>query len=108
MFKDIEFTYEEGSNDTNDITVIALSTCGFCWKGINFLKNNSIKFRYVYIDKVPFEVKARVKTKLLEKYDKKVSFPYVILNEKEVFTGFREEFWKEKFQIDQRDNENDE
>lgn len=96
MFEEIEFTYEEGSNDKNNITVFALSTCGFCWKGLNFLRDNSIKFRYIYIDKIPFEEKTSIKAKLLDIYHKKVAFPYVILNEKEVFTGFKEEFWIEK------------
>ncbi len=97
--EDVEFTEVDGKNDKNDITVYALSTCGFCRRGLNFLRENSIKFKYIYIDKLDYEVKQELKRNLYEKYKKRPVFPYLVLNDEKVLTGFRKEIWKEELDV---------
>ncbi|MHA1889163.1 MAG: glutaredoxin domain-containing protein, partial [Promethearchaeota archaeon] len=57
MSSEIPFVEENGKVDHQDITVYALSTCGFCRRGLQFLRDRQVKFRYVYVDKIPYEVK---------------------------------------------------
>ena len=94
--KDVEYVEEEGQIDKNKVTVYALSTCGFCRRGLNFLRENSIKFKYIYIDKLEFDTKQELKKELYETYQQRPVFPYLVMNDKEVLTGFRKELWEEK------------
>jgi glutaredoxin-like protein NrdH len=97
MDYDLEFIVENGENDNWNITVYALSTCGFCKRGLEFLRKNSIKFRYVYVDNLPFEVKDKLKEDLEAKYNKRFGFPYLIKDEKKVIVGFSQEEWEREF-----------
>ena len=96
MYQDIPFTYEDGEVNNKEISVFALSTCGFCRRGIQFLKNNKVKFRYVYIDKMPYEEKQQLKKQLQEKFQKRVAFPFVVVNDEEALVGFIKRQWEEK------------
>lgn len=97
--ENITFTQEEGTNTKFDVTVFALSTCGFCARGLAFLRQNKIKFKFVYMDKLEFEVKEQIKKVLQEKFKERVVFPYLLLDESNVVTGFVEDRWKEIFGI---------
>ena len=48
MLNELDYSIEEGESSPYDICVYALSTCGFCKKGINFLREKKVKFRYIY------------------------------------------------------------
>ena len=39
--ENIEFTVKDGTNKSRDVTVYALSTCGFCKACLKFLDDNS-------------------------------------------------------------------
>ncbi len=93
MFEDIQFVHEEGSVNKNDIRLFALSTCGFCRRGMNYLRDQSITFSYVYVDKIPFEQKQELKEKLKKKFEKRVAFPFVVVNESVAMVGFLQKEW---------------
>jgi glutaredoxin len=94
MIENLEYTNEKGTIEKNDIAVYALSTCGFCRRGLQFLRENSITFKYVYVDKLEPEVKNKVKDELVEKYKERVVFPFLVLNNQKVLLGFVEDEWK--------------
>lgn len=94
MNNDLEFVYMDGENVPGDITVYALSTCGFCKRALEFLRENSIKFRYIYIDKLPVDVKTSVKTELRDKSGKNVAFPFVVIDGNKYLVGFVVDEWK--------------
>jgi len=94
---DIIFTIEEGTNEKGEIVVYALSTCAFCKKALKFLRENSISFRYVFIDEFDHDKKSRIKTELKEKYKKDIGFPYLIINGTKVIVGFTEDEYKKYF-----------
>jgi len=86
---------QEGKKDIGkSVTVYALSTCGFCRSALQFLRNSDCKFQYVYVDKIPYETKQKVKEELQEKYEKRVVFPYLVIDDSEILVGFVEEDWK--------------
>lgn len=95
----VEFIHESGEKKDIKVTVYALSTCGFCRRGLAFLRDNSVEFEYVYVDHLPLETKNKVKDVLAEKYKERVAFPFVILNGKEVMVGFSEIRWKDKLNL---------
>ena len=96
MYEDITFIEEDGKIATNELTVFALSTCGFCRRGLNFLKENEVKFRYVYIDKMDdLEKKSKLKKDLQEKFNKRVAFPFLVCNDNKACVGFIESEWRE-------------
>lgn len=90
----IKFTYEEGKRKPGDVTVYALSTCAFCKKALRFLRENSISFRYVYVDELDPEVKDRLKVWLREKYRDESGYPFLVLDDSTVIVGFNEEKYR--------------
>jgi glutaredoxin len=95
----LQFTTEGEKEIFDDVALYALSTCGFCKMSIYFLRTHKIKFRYIYIDQLDMDVKQNVKSGLKEKFNVNVGFPFLVINEKDVLVGYKEEEWKEKFQI---------
>jgi glutaredoxin-like protein NrdH len=95
ILETLEYSTEGSKDIGKDICVYALSTCGFCRRALQFLRDSECKFRFVYVDKLPFEIKQDVKTKLNDKFQKRVVFPYCVIDNKEVLVGFVEEDWKQ-------------
>ena len=93
---EIDFVYKDGKNDCGDLRVYALSTCGFCRRALKFLKKNSIKYHYIYVDKLPLDIKREVKSYLTKKTDGNFGFPFVIINDEKFLRGFKEDEWKEE------------
>ncbi len=96
MAYDIKFTDVDGQKDKGQITMYALSTCGFCRLAMDFLKTNSIKFRYVYIDELDYSIRVDVKTGLEWTYKTKIGYPFLVLPNDEFLVGFVKMIWEEK------------
>jgi glutaredoxin-like protein NrdH len=94
MYSDVSYTEVRGKASDHDITVYALSTCGFCKRALAFLNDNGISFRYVYFDRLTEEEKASLRKRLVEDYKEYLSFPYAIIDEKDVLVGFIEASWR--------------
>ncbi|HUU88995.1 MAG TPA: glutaredoxin family protein [Candidatus Glassbacteria bacterium] len=100
MLEELEYTIDEGENTPFNITVYALSTCGFCKRGLAFLRDNKIKFRYIFVDMIGQDLRLRTKKELSDKYNERIGFPFVVLNDGEtILVGFKEEKWKETFKV---------
>lgn len=84
----IELTVEEGKKKENDICLYALSTCGHCKRALKFLKDNEIAFKWVYIDSLPLERKNKLKGDLKEKFQRRIAFPFLVVNQEKSFVGF--------------------
>lgn len=96
-----QLTYEvrDGGHKDRDVTVFALSTCGFCKTCLQFLAEKNVAFKYVYYDLLEGDKKEAVRTELTEKYHERILFPYVIIDGKDVIVGFKEDKIKEKLGI---------
>ena len=95
MIEKLEFTEQPGSKGDHDLTLYALSTCGFCKKAINFLSEHDIAFRYVYLDKINPMVKRTVKSELKQQYESLPVFPILVIDNERAVSGFSEEKWKD-------------
>jgi glutaredoxin-like protein NrdH len=94
MLDTLAYTEVEGARRGRELTVYALSTCGFCKRALEFLKSNGIPFRYIYMDLIPIEQKNEAKKELAELYKEQVSFPYAVIDGKETLVGFIEADWR--------------
>jgi len=96
MTPDIKYTEEKGTISGNDITVYALSTCGFCKRGLQFLRDHSLAFRYVYVDKLDIKMKEHIKQSLSGQFNTRIGFPFVVINKNNYLRGFVKEEWEKK------------
>jgi glutaredoxin len=101
MDEDLDFTEENGEKTSHNVKIYALSTCGFCARALKYLRENSISFRFVYVDQLPYEVKDRVKSNLKETYNQSVAFPFMVVDEntdtQKVIVGFLREEYEQIF-----------
>ena len=68
----------EGSKKNRDITLLTLSTCMWCKKCKAWLNERDIQYRYVDVDKINFEEKTKILEYLREKYQSRISYPFMI------------------------------
>ena len=61
MIETVEYTSETGNDIGKDVRIYGLTTCGFCRRAINYMKDNKLAFEYIYIDKIPLEDKKKLK-----------------------------------------------
>jgi len=76
--------------DKGKVFLYALSTCIWCRKTKNLLDSLGLNYSYVFMD----ELKGKEKDKKmdeLEKWNPRCSFPTLVINDKKVIVGFKED-----------------
>lgn len=94
-----EFTHEPGEKKGCKITVYALSTCGFCKRALAFLRDNSVDFNFVYVDKLDKETRDKITKDLKERFNRRVAFPFLIIDDQECMVGFNTEKYENMLDI---------
>jgi glutaredoxin len=90
------------SKDQNvEIYYFSLTTCVYCRKGMNFLKDKRAFFKWLYLDEIPQEERNAIKDWIQKKYNLKsrMASPFVIFRfEKRdyISNGYDPEYWKTK------------
>jgi len=90
----INYEVVEGKEKA-DVTLYALSTCGWCLKTKKLLNSLGIKYRYVYVDKLD-EKESTEAAKEILKWNPDESFPTLVIDNSSCILGFDEEKIKEK------------
>lgn len=85
----------EGSKKDHDLVLFALSTCPHCRSARNFLDDNDVAYRFVYVDQLEGD-EQKTAVEEATKYNSRRSFPTLVINDDEVLVGFTEEDWKAK------------
>jgi glutaredoxin len=93
MLDTLEYTAVDGARKDRDITIYALSTCGFCKRSLAFLNDHGFAYRYVYVDKIPLETKNEAKRELKERFKEDVAFPFAVIGDDKHLVGFIEADW---------------
>lgn len=85
----MEMKHIEGKKK-GKIVLYALSTCGWCAKTRQLLKDLGVEHSYVYVDLLPRE---EIEEALheVERYNPSGSFPTLVIDESKVIVGFREQ-----------------
>lgn len=94
MLDTLDYVSVPGSVRDHDITIYALSTCGFCKRAIAFLNDRKVAYRYIHVDSIPLETKTEVKRLLKEKFKEDVAFPFAVIDGDKHLVGFIEADWK--------------
>jgi glutaredoxin len=93
MLETLDYTSVPGARADHEITVYALSTCGFCKRALAFLNAKSFAYRYIYMDQVPLETKTEAKKTLKERFKADVAFPFAVIDGERYLVGFVEPDW---------------
>ncbi|AUB55074.1 MULTISPECIES: glutaredoxin family protein [Methanobacterium] len=72
------------------IVLFALSTCGWCKKTRMLLEDVGAEYDYVYLDLLQGDEKQEV-IQQVEKWNPQLSFPTMVINDKETIVGFNED-----------------
>ena len=79
-----------GNNKKHKVFLYALSTCAWCKKTKQFLKDKDIEYEYVDVDLLSKEDLEKVKAEI-NNLGAKLLFPLIIIDDKVIITGFRED-----------------
>jgi glutaredoxin len=80
----------EGSKKDHQVLLYALSTCGWCKMTKAFLKDNSIEFEYIDVDKLDANDKETV-NKDIKNRGGRLAFPTLIIDNKTLITGLKKD-----------------
>jgi glutaredoxin len=85
----------DGENK-GDVLLFALSTCGWCKKTRMLLEELNVEYNYVYVDLAEGDERKEVVSEM-EKWNKDLSFPTIVINKDRVIIGYDEDTIKEIF-----------
>jgi glutaredoxin-like protein NrdH len=86
----------DGENK-GDVLLFALSTCGWCKKTRMLLEELNVEYNYVYVDLAEGDERDEVVSEM-EKWNKDLSFPTIVINKDRVIIGYEEDTIKEIFE----------
>jgi len=84
----INFTHIEGK-EQGDIRLFALSTCVWCRKTKKLLDSLGVAYDFVYTDLLNEDERNQVLDEV-EKWNSRVSFPTLVIDNKTTIVGFKE------------------
>lgn len=95
----LEYAHVDGENHRPQLTLYALSTCAFCEKAQDYLKQRSFSYDYIFLDTIDPEVKRAVKGELKENFGINAVFPILVIDEEKAITGFTESTWSSNLEV---------
>ena len=78
-----------GKNNKHKVLLYALSTCGWCKKEKQFLRDNNIEFEYIDVDLSNDEDYEKIGDDILN-HGGRFSFPALLIDDKILINGFDE------------------
>jgi len=83
--------------NAGQVMLYALSTCQWCNKTKQLLKDLGIEFDYVYVDLLEEEEEQCKTLDAMEKWNPKGSFPTLVIGNKQCIIGYQESQIREAF-----------
>lgn len=96
MFDTYEWNNVEGKGKPEDLTLLSLSTCGFCGSARKYLEGRGLAFRYMELDHVTPEEKTEIKSEFKNKFGRRPSFPSLVIDDDRFLVGFIKDHWDEE------------
>ena len=84
--------------DAGKIIVYALSTCGWCRKTKDFLRELGVKYDYVDTDLLVGNEKEEI-VRQISNWNPRCSFPTLVINDQHCIVGFDKERIKETLKL---------
>ncbi|KZX12337.1 glutaredoxin family protein [Methanobrevibacter oralis] len=82
----MELTHVDGENK-GKILLFALSTCGWCKQLREFIEDLNVEFDYIYVDLTEGDERDEAVNEV-SKYNENLSFPTLVINDKDVVMGY--------------------
>jgi glutaredoxin-like protein NrdH len=89
-----EYTKQVAGDIKADIALYTLSTCGWCRKTKDLLKDLGVEYRYIDVDLLQGEARSQA-IEELSRWNPSRSFPTIVVNGDRCIVGFQEEKLKE-------------
>jgi glutaredoxin-like protein NrdH len=83
--------------DKGKVMLYALSTCVWCKKTKKLLEDFDVKYSFIFVDKLDGKEREKVVSEL-KKYNKRGSFPTIVIDDDKVIVGFKEDEIKENLE----------
>ena len=96
MFDTYEWTIIEGKGNPEDLTLLSLSTCGFCGSAQKYLDERGLAYRVLELDHIPVEDKTQIKSEFRDKFGRRPSFPTLVIEGDRFLVGFIKDHWNEE------------
>ena len=81
-------------SDHNEVTLYALSTCGWCKMARGWLDDNHVEYECIYVDHLASEEREKLVSELKDRLGRRPAFPTVFCGERFV-VGFNKDQLKE-------------
>ena len=85
----VKIEHVDGENK-GKIMLYALSTCIWCKKTKQLFDKLGVEYSYIYVDLLEGEEKDDIVDEI-RKWNPRCSFPTLVINDKKVITGFKED-----------------
>ncbi|HAV41211.1 MAG TPA: glutaredoxin family protein [Acidobacteria bacterium] len=72
------------------LMLYAISTCPWCQKTKTLLNELGVEYSYIDVDLVPEEEEDKIRREV-ERWNDRLSFPTLVIDDEEVIIGFQEE-----------------
>jgi glutaredoxin len=80
----------DGNRKKPKLFLYTLSTCGWCKKTKEYLRENGMAYEYIDVDKVTQDDQKQVITEL-KKRNVPLAFPIIIVDDEQVISGFKKQ-----------------
>jgi glutaredoxin-like protein NrdH len=87
-----------GRNNKHKVLVYALSTCGWCKRAKQFLKDNDVEYEYVDVDMCSWDDKQNIMQDIRSRGGM-LAYPTLIIDDKILLTGAPQDKLKEVLEI---------
>jgi glutaredoxin-like protein NrdH len=78
------------------VMLYALSTCGWCKRTKELLREIGVEFDYTYVDLLEGKEQDEAMN-IIERFNPSGSFPTLVINDKKCIVGFKEQEIREEF-----------
>lgn len=103
MFDNIAFHSVPGAVSHKKIQLLALSTCGFCRRGQEFLEKHQLAYEYVHLDTLDAGVKAAAKEEFKAQFGATLSYPSLVIDGTTHTVGYIKRFWEDLLELPHED-----
>jgi len=104
VFDSIAFLPVAGTDSRRRIRLLALSTCGFCRRGQEFLEKHQVAYEYIHLDTLDPEVKAAAKQEFKDKFGVGLSYPALVVDDTEQTVGYVKRQWEDLLRLPHDDD----
>ena len=94
----MQITKVQGKNKKHKVLLYTLSTCGWCKRAKEFLKDNDVEFEYIDIDLCNNQDRQKVR-KDIQIRGGRLAYPTIIIDDKTLLTGLSPNKLREELKI---------